>query len=237
MIKNRKLLSIGASAAVLSGVLVGGISLIDRGPTVANAASGFVSQVSPTTPPTAADRAAAKEAYLQSLATNLGVTVDSLKAALTKTNLAQLDKAVADAKITQAEADAMRTNIAAGNGPLTLVDVHRGGHGGDKGRGGVHVDRAALLTFLGIDETAYNTARQAQKSLATIAQEAGKSRDQLKAFLTDQAKTHLAAEVASGKITQAQADEKLAAQTANLDAMIDGAGPVGGGRGPKPTNP
>ena len=68
-------------------------------------------------------------------------------------------------------------------------------------------------------------------TLATVAQAHGKSRDELKAFLTDDAKTHLAQEVTEGDITQAQADARLADLTANLDARIDATMPAFGGRG------
>ena len=96
-----------------------------------------------------------------------------------------------------------------------------GGPGGPGGRGGFHEDAAALATFLGTTTDQLRTDEQSGKTLAEIATAHGKTRDQLKTFLTTQAKTQLAAEVTAGRITQAQADTKLAEIVASLDARID----------------
>jgi hypothetical protein len=44
-------------------------------------------------------------------------------------------------------------------------------------------------------------------------------------------KAHIASEVASGELTQAQADEKLANVTARATDMVNGVRPVGMGKG------
>jgi hypothetical protein len=106
-------------------------------------------------------------------------------------------------------------------------DAGRGPRGGPGGVG----DPAKLATFLGTTPDQLRTEMSATgATLATVAQSHGKSRDELKAFLTTDVKTHVADEVTSGELTQSQADNKIADATANLDQMIDHSG--GPGRGP-----
>jgi len=105
------------------------------------------------------------------------------------------------------------------------------------GRGGFG-DPTALAGFLGITPEQLRSEVSADgATLATVAQAHEKSRDELKAFLTDQAKTHLAQEVAEGDLTQGEADARLASMTANLDARIDGSVPAGRGHGPDGMGP
>ena len=110
----------------------------------------------------------------------------------------------------------------------------------EKARGGCGriVDRAALASFLGITEEQLQTELQVEgATLATVAEAHGQSRDALKGFLTDQAQTRLDEKVATGDLTQEQADARLAEFTANLDAVIDGALPAGRGFHGKPESP
>lgn len=106
-----------------------------------------------------------------------------------------------------------------------------GMHGGKAGMNG-SASPESLATFLGVDVPTLQAARQEGKSLATIAQENGKSREDLKAFILAEAKAHLDEEVASGEHTQEEADQKLAGMAAQVDALIDGTGP-GAGIGPR----
>lgn len=69
-----------------------------------------------------------------------------------------------------------------------------------------------------------------------MAQNHGKSRDQLKAFLSAEQKTHLDEQVAAGRMTQAQADAKLAEFSANLDTRIDQVGKPARGMQPGGAN-
>ena len=226
---NQKLLSLGAGAIAISSVLAGGIASFTGAAASSTTTSGATTSALAQAG-TPADRTAQETAYIQKLASKLGVSEATLRAALKSTNLEVLAQAVADGKITQAEADAAKARIEAGTGPLFGIGGgHRGGPGGGHGGvGGPGVTTEALATFLGTDAATLNASRMAGKSLATIATEAGKTRDQLKAFLTAEFKTHLDAEVAAGEHTQAEADTKLAEFTANLDAQIDG---IGGGPG------
>lgn len=240
--KSPKLVAIGAGVASFAAILGGGALVHAQGASAASNPASIVSRISQTdpsngtqaTPPSAADRQAEMDAYLQKLAANLGIDVTKLTDALKTTAKDQVAADLAAGKLTQAQADAANARIDAGDfrfGPMG------GGHGGPGGEGrhGGGMDEAALTSFLGIDQATLRTERQAGKSLATIASEHGKSRDELKAFLSDQEKTEVTTAVTNGAMTQAQADAHLQQFTANLDQMIDGTGgPRGmGGRGPR----
>ncbi|MBA4181920.1 MAG: hypothetical protein C0506_15120 [Anaerolinea sp.] len=229
----RKLLSLGFGAAALAGVVGGGTVLAQGGTSgLTSGLSSVVQQVNPAADDT---HKAEQDAYLQSLATRLGVSVDTLKQALKDTSLEKLAQLVTDGKLTQEQADRIKTEIESGEHLFFGPGGMRAGRGGHEGRGGAGIhDSAALTAFLGIDESTLRSEMQAGKSLATIATDHGKTRDQLKAFLTDQMNTELAQKVADGKITQAQADQMKTAMAGGLDAMIDGTGRgPGGAGGPK----
>jgi len=250
IIKSRKVLAIGAGIATFAGVLGGGvlggqISGTSSASALGSGNSVLVSGLQQTNPaPQGAqrDHAAAMEDFLQKLAKNLGVDETKLKDALKQTSLDQLTADVASGKITQAQADGMKTAIENGTAPLLGPGGFGhgdGGHGrggpggpGGPGIGGPQKD-AALGQFLGTDQATLEQAEHSGKSLATIASEHGKSRDELKAFLTNEEATRLKDAVSSGKLTQAQADQMQQQFTGNLDARIDGQpGPHGGpGRG------
>jgi hypothetical protein len=205
----------------------------------------------PTTPSTqqAQTPNADTVAYMTSLAGNLGIPLSTLNAAITKTNLAQIDAKLAAGTITAEQAAAMKTRISAETQPMPMFGGRGGpGGGGPEGRGGpggpggpggfgVHEDASALATFLGITPEVLRSEQQSGKTLAEIASAHGKTRDDLKTYLTTEAKTRLTAEVTAGKLTQAQADAKLAELTANIDARIDAKPGVGGPGGPRGMRP
>lgn len=233
---NQKLISIGAGAAAVGAIAVGSLMFVGNGQdTTASALELSDAQVSQIQADLANTPAADQAAYLQKLAGKLGVSVDALTAAIKATNLEILDEKVASGDLTQEQADAARSRIENGDGPLF-------GFGGPRGHGPGHGpgDDQAVAGFLGIDEATFGTEEQAGKSLATIAADHGKSRDELKAFLTEQEKAELAQAVTDGKLTQAQADEHLAQFSTKLDQRIDSihamgdGGPRGGFRGGPP---
>jgi len=237
--KSPKLVAIGAGVASFAAILGGGAIVHAQGASAQGNVSGYFAQTDPSqptqaTPPSATDRQAEMDAYLQKLAANLGIDVSKLTDALKKTAKDQVAADLAAGKITQAQADAANTRIDAGDFRFGPGGGH-GGPGGEGRHGGGGMDEAALTSFLGIDAATLRTERQAGNSLATIASNHGKSRDELKAFLTDQEKTEVATAVTNGAMTQAQADAHLQQFTANLDQMIDGTGgPKGmGGHGPR----
>jgi hypothetical protein len=253
-LRSRKMLAAGAGVATFAAVLGGGVlggqfsgaspaSALGSG---ASALTSFVQQTGPAPQGTPVDRAAQTEDYLQKLAKNLNIDENTLKAALKQTSLDQLAADVASGKITQAQADQAKTAIDNGAAPLFGPGgFDRGGHGraGGPGVAGPQ-DGAALAQFLGIDQATLEQAEHSGASLATIASDHGKNRDQLKTFLTDQETARLKDAVTNGKLTQTQADQMQQRFASNLDARIDGThtgGPMhhngGPGRGTPGTQP
>ncbi len=219
----------GHKLAYAGAAAISAISIL--GGTIVSAQSSPSS--TPTTPSSttapAANMSADAVAYYTALAANLNMPLTQLNAAILKTNLATIDAQVAAGKLTAAQATALKTRITAETQPMPFMggrggpggmDGH-GGPGGPGGPGGFHEDASALATFLGTTTDQLRTDEQSGKTLAEIGTAHGKTRDQLKTFLTAQAKTQLAAEVTAGRITQAQADTKLAEIVANLDARLD----------------
>lgn len=235
-----KLITIATGSVLTVAAVSGGFIVLNPSfGTSASAAPSVLSllqQTAPQSGTTPQTRAAQQDAYLQRLANNLGISLDALKSALKTTSLQELDARVADGTLTQAQADQIRSEIQNGT---KLIFGLGGGEGFGRGHGGPGevANLQAIATFLGVDPATLGSQLSSGTTLAQAAQAAGKTREQLKTFLTDQAKTALDQKVASGQLTQAQADAKLAQLTANLDAMIDRAdtdvkgGP--GGHGPE----
>lgn len=80
------------------------------------------------------------------------------------------------------------------------------------------------------------TALEGGQTLAQVAQSKGVSVDTVVNAIVAEIKTKLSEQVAAGRLTQAQADEKLANFEAELDAKIDSVSPLGK-RGPRGTAP
>lgn len=221
--KNQKLISLGAGMAAIASIAGGTLFALSSTSGSSSALGLSDSELNTIATNVAATPEADRDAYLTKLAANLGVDVDKLKAAIKTTNLQVLDEKVADGTIPQDRADEMRSRIESGNSFFFGMGG-KGGPGGHGGPGmdgpGMRLNAEELANFLGIDAATLRT-EQATKSLATIAGEHGKSRDQLKAFLSAQLSESLAQAVTSGKLTQAQADAKLADEQAEMDAEID----------------
>ncbi|MBK6663081.1 MAG: autotransporter outer membrane beta-barrel domain-containing protein [Thermoflexaceae bacterium] len=113
----------------------------------------------PTAPPTAH---AEVNAYMTKLAASLGISVDSLNAAVQKANLATIDELQANGTISAERATEMRTR-AGEAGAGFMLGGGKGGPGGDHrgGRGGV-MNSADLATFLGVTEDTLRTELSTQ---------------------------------------------------------------------------
>ena len=129
-----------------------------------------------------------------------------------------LEPLVANGTITQAQADAV----------LAALDAARPAHGrGGKGErhGFKNLDAAARA--LGMTVADLRTALAGGKSLATIAGEKGIAVSAVVDALVAELKAHLDEHVASGKKTQAEADQRLANARTRLEAFVNGTAPAG----------
>ena len=103
----------------------------------------------------------------------------------------------------------------------------------DMGPGrGQNDDFAAAATYLGLSQSDLQTALQAGKTLAQVADAtSGKSAAGLIDALVAAEKTELAADVTAGKLTQAQADKITATLTDRITSLVNGTRPANGGFG------
>jgi uncharacterized protein YidB (DUF937 family) len=169
--------------------------------------------------------------FLSRVAAKLGIDTSTLETAVKGAKTDEIDARVASGDLTQAQADALKQQIANAPADAPFFGGGFGDHRPGRGPGGIG-DPAAIATFLGITADQFRTERSATgATLATVAAAHGKSRDDLKAFLTTEMKARLDQEVADGRLTQAEADTKLASMTANLDQIIDATGMAGHGFG------
>jgi len=102
----------------------------------------------------------------------------------------------------------------------------------------------AAAKALGTTAEELRTALAGGQSIAEVAATKGVAVQTVIAAIVAENKTRLDEAVAAGKITQTQADERLADTTERVTAMVNGEAPVHGGprgpgpgRGPKPGAP
>ena len=112
-------------AALIGGASTGVVMAQSSGGATATTTQALADQVAPN-----------GGAFITDLAKNLGISETQLRDALKKTSLDGLDKAVADGKITAAEAATIRTRIESGDGALFGIGGPRGDMGGRGGPGG-----------------------------------------------------------------------------------------------------
>jgi len=170
--------------------------------------------------------------FLDRVAQKLGIETPKLKDAIKSAGGDQLDESVKNGDLTQKQADKIRQrlNDQTDNGQFGLAPRGMGPGRGFPGKGfggpfgmGLAAGGQKLADFLGIPISQLKTELSANgATLATVAQAHGKSRDQLKQFITDQAKTQLDQAVKDQDITQKQEDNVLSTLGSHLDQMIDG---------------
>lgn len=129
---------------------------------------------------------------------------------------------VTDGTLTQAQADKVVETLKAA-GPMG------GGHGpgrdgGGRGRGGGPGAEAAA-TALGITADELRTKLQDGTTIAELATEKGVELSTVTDAMLAAEKAHLAEEVTAGKITQAQADERLSGAADRITARVNGEKP------------
>ena len=131
---------------------------------------------------------------------------------------------VTDKTLTQAQADKVASTLKA-------AGVGRGGPGGGfGGPGGGGHDLSTAATALGMSEADLRTALESGKTLADVAKDKSVSVDTLIAALVKAEKDQIAKAVTDKKITQAQADERLADLTKRVTDRVNSTRPTRPGR-------
>jgi hypothetical protein len=161
-----------------------------------------------------------ESAFLADAAGRLGVQPSTLEDALKQAALDRVDAAVKDGRLMQAEADAIKARISAGDfGPGFGVI----GPGLSE-----HVEIAGLdaaASYLGLTEAQLRSQLESGKTLAQVAAAQGKSVDGLKQALLADARSHLDQAVKDGKITAAEEQQMLSDLSSHLDDIVNGALP------------
>ena len=215
--KPRRLAVFGLTAGLLGG---GAAGLLMTGTTLAGAQTADPNTTAPAAPaPEAAPDAG------------------STQPARTGWAKSALDGLVAKGTITQAQADEVLAALKAARPDKKM------GKGRPFGFGKLN----AAASALGVTVDELRTALQGGQSLADIAKAKGVDVAKVVEALVAQMKAHLDQQVASGKHTQAEADQMLAAARARVQAFVNGEAPArkpglgfgrgGRGHGPKPGAP
>jgi hypothetical protein len=198
----------------------------------------------------------AKQAVLADAAKRLGVTPAALQSALQQAQIDQINKLVADGKLTKAQGQAIIAHIKSGEpGPpvfgfgfgfhghefhahgfrVGVPPVFGGPFGGPFGHGGMF---QAATTYLGLSQQALVAQLKSGKTLAQVATANGKSVSGLEDAMVASAQTKLDAGVKAGKLTSKQEQDILAHVRTMVDDIVNGTfghrwsgGPGGGGGG------
>ena len=145
-------------------------------------------------------------------ATTSTATTSTSAANRVATITAALKGLVADGTLTQAQADKVASTLS------TSDALRRGG----RGFGGYgHLSQTTVAGILGITPDALHTARDAGQTLTQIAATKSITKADLIDKLVAATKAQLAADVTSGRITQAQADTAINTVIADVTTRVD----------------
>jgi hypothetical protein len=182
----------------------------------------------------------AEQSILDDAAKRLNVTPDALRSALGAAEDSQLDQAVKDGKLTQAQADAIKARRAKDGHVLGGPGLR--GPGGPRGAGGPGFGPGlmfkmgpggaldAAATALGLSRADLTTKLHDGKSIADVAKDQGKSLDDVKKAITDGVTKELDQAVTDKKLTSDQRDKVLKELSDHLDDLVNRTPPAGGPR-------
>ena len=164
------------------------------------------------------------KSFFDSVAKHLGISSQKLQDATKAAAIDQVDAALADGKITKAEADRLKARINSGDYP-PFFGPGFGGRHEFHGGSGMHMfgDKlSAAAGYLGLTQDQLRTKLMNGQSLAGVAKAQGKSVDGLKQTILDAAKTRLDQAVKDGDLTQTQANDMLDRLKAHVDDLVNG---------------
>lgn len=176
------------------------------------------------------------QAFIDKLAEQLGLSSDELEAGLTAAQNEVIDDAVASGELTEEQAEAMRERAASG-GWLGFGPGGGGPGWGGHGGGGFGVDILNLETIaetLGITGEELSAELEAGATLSDVITAHGGTVDAVVAALVADAQVELDAAVADGRLTQDEADARLADLSERLTERIESGAPFGPGFGDCP---
>ena len=165
---------------------------------------------------------------LAQIATAQGVDIKLVVDAIVADMKLHIADEVKSGEITQAQADTKLADVTAkATERVNNVRPARGEgmHGGPKGPGR---NVAAIASVLKLTEAELKTQVESGKTLAQIATAQGVDVKLVVDAIVTDIKSHIAEEVASGELTQAQADTKLADVTTKVTEMVNTVQPARG---------
>ncbi len=173
------------------------------------------------------DSSSPGRSFFDAVARHLGISSQKLEVATKAAAVDQVDAALKDGKITQAEADALKQRIESGEyppffGPFLGPRLEPGFghfHGGPPFLFGEKLSTAA--DYLGLTEAELRTKLSSGQTLAEIAKAQGKSVDGLKQAILAETKTKLDQLVKDGELTQAEADAVYKRFQSNIDDLVE----------------
>jgi hypothetical protein len=196
---NKKMAAIGLTAGLAAG---GAAGLIVAVPAISGAQTATTEATPDTTAPPTTDPT---------------TTDPSADAPDPASHIADaLSPLIADGTLTQEQADKV-TEALKNAGPM--------GHGGG-GRGMFGKGLDAAATALGMSEDDLRTALHGGQTIAQVAESKGVDVQTVIDALVADVKTHLDSEVASGDITQEQADTRLGEATQRITDMVNNGMPA-----------
>lgn len=234
-LKQRSKLWLAAGASVLALGVVGGAAIAagdgNDGPGAERAAA-----VSDYLGLPGEDIREAREggASLAQLAEQQAVSVDGLEAVIVADASEHLDEAVADGRISEDRAQDMLSELEDRVSEMVQsTDAPQ-----RDGRGGGGVIREAVASYLDTPVDEIREQREDGTSLAQIAESEGKSAEGLEQAIITAAQEKTSDAVESGRLTQAEADERLAELESRVSEMIQSTdAPERDHRGPGPGGP
>ena len=215
--RGRRATALGVTAGLIGG---GAIGLLVAMPSFGSAAS------SATTPPTTevvvSDDSSTDDTTADvpetPAAPDAPPTDDERQANAEERIRTELQNLVDDGTITAAQADAVAADLA------TEIPIHGpGGRGGPGGghRGGPGFDGEVVAGLLGIDVDALRSGLRDGKTIAEIAGEQGVDPQTVIDSLVAEARSHLDLSVENGRLTQEEADAKLADATERITDFVN----------------
>lgn len=202
------------TSRVKTALLAGGVAAVIGASAVGVAAAQTTPTPSPTPRATGTpragqenhpDAAAQQQKYLETLAGKLGVTVDKLRTAITET----------------------RTELG-GRGPGGAPGG--GDHGGRDGMPGIRMamgqELDAVAQLLGMATDDLRTALRSGKSLAQVAQEKGKTAQNVIDLLVSDANARIDQLVANGRLTADQAAQMKQRAATAIPTMVNNTRPA-----------
>lgn len=160
------------------------------------------------------------QAVVDDAAGQLGISSTKLSDALKQALENRVDTEVAAGRLTKAQGDELKARIDAGDVPLIAVGPPPGFHHGPP----PGLDAAA--SYLGLTDAQLDASLRSGKTLAAIAKADGKSVDGLVAAMLADAKQHIAADVAAGRLTQAQQQDLLSNLEQHITDLVNGKRPT-----------